>query len=35
MTTQEGFVDSVNQDKTAQNLQSDLWSALFTFFILD
>ena len=24
MTTAEGFVDSVNQDQTAQNVQSDL-----------
>ena len=35
MTTQEAFVDSVDQDQTAQNVQSDLWSTLSTFFILD
>ena len=34
MTTQ-GFVDSVDQDQTAQNLQSDLCSALCTFSICD
>ena len=26
MTTQGAFVDSVDQDQTAQNVQSDLWS---------
>ena len=29
MTTQEAFVDSVDQDQTAQNMQSDLWSKWF------
>ena len=28
--TQEAFVDSVDQDQTAQNVQSDLWSTLST-----
>ena len=32
MTTQEDFLDSVDQDQTAQNVQSDLWSTLFTLF---
>ena len=27
---QEAFVDSVDQDQTAQNVQSDLWSTLYT-----
>ena len=31
MTTQEAFVDSIDQDQTAQNMQSDLWSMLSTF----
>ena len=31
MTTQEAFVDSVDQDQTAQNVQSDLWSTLPSF----
>ena len=31
MTTQEAFVDSVDQDQIAQNVQSDLWSTLSTF----
>ena len=31
MTTQEAFVDSVDQDQTAQNVQSDLWSTLSKF----
>ena len=31
MMTQEGFVDSVDQDQTAQNGQSDLCSTLSTF----
>ena len=31
LTTQEAFVDSVDQDQTAQNVQSDLWSTLSTF----
>ena len=35
MTTQEAFVNSVDQDQTTQNVQYDLWSALSTFFILD
>ena len=30
MRTQEAFVDSVDQDQTAQNVQSDLWSTLST-----
>ena len=29
MTTQEAFVDSVDQNQTTQNVQSDLWSTLF------
>ena len=33
--TQEASVDSIDQDQTAQNVQSDLWSTLSTFFILD
>ena len=33
MTTQEAFVDSVDQDQTAQNVQSDLWSTLSTFWL--
>ena len=33
--TQEAFVDSVDQDQTAQNVQSDLWSTLSTLFTLD
>ena len=28
MTIQEGVVDSVDQDQTAENVQSDLWSIL-------
>ena len=35
MMTQEAFVDTVDQDQTAQNVQSDLWSTLSTFFYLD
>ena len=35
LTTQEAFGDTVDQDETAQNMQSDLWSTLSTFFILD
>ena len=35
MTTQAAFVDSVDQDQTAQNVQSDLWSTLSTFIILE
>ena len=31
MTTQEAFVDSVDQDQTAKNVQSDLLSTLSTF----
>ena len=31
MMAQEVFVDSVDQDQTSQNMQSDLWSALSTF----
>ena len=33
--TQETFVDSVDQDQTAQNVQSDLWSTQSIFFIPD
>ena len=33
MTTQEAFVDRVYQVQTEQNVQSDLWSSLSTFFI--
>ena len=29
------YVDSVDQDRTAQNVQSALWSTLSTFWILD
>ena len=35
MKTQEAFVDNVDQDQTAHNVQSDLWSTLTTFFKLD
>ena len=28
---QEAFLDSVDQDQTAQNVQSDLWSILSSF----
>ena len=35
MTTQLAFVDNVDQDQTAQNLQFDLWSTMSTLFILD
>ena len=35
MTTQVAFVDSEDQDQTAQNVQSDLWCTLSTFFNLD
>ena len=31
MMTQEALMESVDQDQTAQNVQSDLWSTLFTF----
>ena len=31
LTIQEAFVDSADQDQTAQNVQSDLWSTLSTF----
>ena len=31
MPTQEAFVDSVDQDQTAQKAQSELWSTLSTF----
>ena len=31
MTTRDAFVDSVDQDQTAQNVQSDLWSTPSTF----
>ena len=31
----EAFMDSVDQDQTAKNVQSDLWSILSTFLILD
>ena len=30
--TQEALVDSAYQNETAQNVQSDLWSTLSTFF---
>ena len=30
LMTHEDFVDSVDQDQTAQNVQSDLWSTLST-----
>ena len=33
--TDDAFVDSVDQDQTAQNVQSELGSTLSTFFILD
>ena len=33
MTIQQAFVDSVDQDQTAQNVQSDLWSTLSTVFV--
>ena len=33
MTTQEATMDSVDQDQTAQNVQSDLWFTLSTFSI--
>ena len=35
MTTQEACVDNGDQDQTVQNVQSDLWPTLSTFFILD
>ena len=35
MTTQEAYVDSVDQDQKAQNMQSDLSSTLYTFSLLD
>ena len=35
MMTQEAFLDSVDQDQTVQNMQSDIWSTLATFIILD
>ena len=31
MTTQKAFVNSVDEDQTAQKMQSDLWSTLSTF----
>ena len=31
LMTQEVFVDIVDQDQTAQNVQSNLWSTLSTF----
>ena len=34
MTTLYAFVESVDQDQTAQNVQSDLWSTLSTFSFL-
>ena len=34
MMTQATLVDSVDQDQTAQNTQSDLWSTVYIF-ILD
>ena len=33
MTRQEAFVDSIDQDQTAQNMQSDPWYTLSTFCI--
>ena len=35
MTTHKALVDSVDQNQTTQNVQSELWSTLSTFFILD
>ena len=35
MTTQRFFMDSIGQDQTSQNMESDLWSTLSTNFILD
>ena len=35
MTAKEAFIESVDQDQTAQNVQSDLWSTLSTFIIPD
>ena len=32
MTTQEAFMDSVDQDQTEQNIEFDLLSTLSTFF---
>ena len=31
MMTQETFVDNVDEDQTAQNVQSNFWSTLSTF----
>ena len=31
LTTQEAFVNILDQDQTVQNMQSDLWSVLSTF----
>ena len=33
LTTPEAFEDGVDQDQTAQNVQSDLWSTLSTFLL--
>ena len=35
MMTQVAFVDGVDQDPTAQNVQSDLWFTLSTIFIIE
>ena len=35
MTIQETFVDTVDQDQTTQNVQSDLWSLTVYIFVLD
>ena len=35
MPIQEGFIDSVDQDQTAQNVLSDLWSILSIILIQD
>ena len=32
LMTQEASVDSADQDQTVQNMQSDLWSKLSTFY---
>ena len=34
LTTQETFVNIVDQDQTAQNVRPNLWSTLFTFLII-
>ena len=33
MTTQEAFVDSVDQDQTAHSVQPDLWSTVHIFIV--